>query len=81
MGFGDKNDRRRASEFLMKYFKEKDITQKYLSDLTGIPYYNIQHYLHGEVFPSYEATLKMGEILGFTVEEFDEYAYEIEPRG
>jgi plasmid maintenance system antidote protein VapI len=70
----NKEERMYSSEFLMKKFKEKDITQTYLSELSGVPRHSVRNYLYGLTFPSHDAIVKLGEVLGFTWDEFINYA-------
>lgn len=69
----NKEERKLSSEFLMRKFKEKDITQQYLSQLSGVPYYSVNKYLHGRTFPNHDNVYKIGKILGFTCSDFFNY--------
>lgn len=63
---------------LNEKFKEKDITQKYLSDLSGVPASRIYNYLHARVFPRGDDIEKIAEVLDTTSDYlfgFDEYCY------
>lgn len=68
MGIG-KDFREPFSKNLMIKFLEKDITQKKLSDLTGIPSHRIYTYLHGEVMPKKDYIDKIAKVLDTTFDD------------
>lgn len=62
-------DREIFSKKLRAKFEEKDITQQYLSELSGVPTWCINNYLHGRTLPTGGKLEKLAEALDTTVEE------------
>ena len=76
----NKIERERSSEFLMKRFVEKDITQQYLSELSGVNAHSIHNYIYGKCFPNRDMVTELGKVLGFTFEEFSNYVFDYDWR-
>lgn len=55
---------------LNRLMRLKGITQKDLSDLTGISLYSISKYLNKKVTPSFYAVDRIAKALGCSIEEF-----------
>lgn len=69
----NKDFRESFSKILMTKFLEKNITQKRLSDLTGISQSNIYNYLHGLCMPKRDAIDKMAEVLDTNFDELMDF--------
>ena len=69
----NKEFREGFSKNLRAKFQEKDITQKRLSDLSGVPVSCIYRYLHGITMPQGDAIERMAEVLDTTFDELMDF--------
>lgn len=60
---------KRYINLLRKTALEKGITQKQISEKTGIPIRTLSRYFNGSRLPDVETAMDIAEVLGTTVEE------------
>lgn len=60
----EKEERKYYAKIFRELLDEKDITQKYMSDLIGIPSKRLNKFLHATAFPHWDEFVVIAEFFG-----------------